>query len=878
MSLFVSALAWSQNTLPILWVEAGNANRKAVLDAGPTVTLSPTTTVMAAGYYAATNLTQVDPNLAAGNIASNVMVFGVLGTLSTNGGSTNTGNGYSQSAKTGQTNSYAVGDDGYFQIGKAWPNPRFTAQANTNQILDNLTGLIWMRDADLFGVTNWLAALSICNNLDYGGKTDWRLPNRREMQSILTVGFNGPSIPNTAGTGKWTANQPFATIRSGKYWNSTTYSGDSNNAWLNNLSTGGGSQEDKSSANYFWAIRNKTVTPQKAIAPIPTNGSDQRCDSVVVSWTDGGGLPNSPSSAADGYHLYFGPAGDMTYLGYTNGTNYDLGRLELGSNYVWRIDATNEIGTATGDIWTFNTVAPPLGKATSPTPTNGAIEVDPINTVLYWTPGLYNGEPWYNMQTLSFGLAGNMTDLGWDVSSYQWGYAVYQNEWYPNGMPAGSQMEWQVFTKLYNPGTGELWATATGDVWTFTVAMGKAINPFPADTAILQPTNTIVSWKNGGGALGYEIWFGLSGEMTNCGTTTTTNYDPGALLEGSNYEWRIDSTNTVTTATGNVWSFTAIIAPSKAVNPVPENESSGQSVTTILGWKNGLATGYEVWFGLSGDMTNCGTTITTNYTPGTLLLGSNYAWRIDSTNAAGMATGDVWTFTAETMAKAGNPLPANDMGITNAFTQVSWTPGGGAEGYEIWFGLAGDMIDCGPTTNTSYECGELVEGSTYEWRIDSTNSVETKTGNVWTFYYFPVRYFSHGDGTVTDMKTGLMWLKQSNTGNMDWETAKSYCSNLVFAGYSDWRLPSMGMAVDQETGDPYELDTLGWADGIPNTTWEGMTGTPFSGLEDFSWYISRSTLDTEEILEYCDYFIEDGSTGTFGIQNGEAVWPVRGGE
>ena len=123
MSLFVYALAWSQNTLPILWVESGIANRKAVLDAGPTVTLSPTTTVMAAGYYAATNLTQVDPNLAAGNIASNVMVFGVLGTLSTNGGSTNTGNGYSQSAKTGQTNSYAVGDDGYFQIGKAWPNP-----------------------------------------------------------------------------------------------------------------------------------------------------------------------------------------------------------------------------------------------------------------------------------------------------------------------------------------------------------------------------------------------------------------------------------------------------------------------------------------------------------------------------------------------------------------------------------------------------------------------------------------------------------------------------------------------------------------------------------------------------------------------------------
>jgi len=44
-----------------------------------TRTLSPTTTVVAAGYYAATNLTQVDVHLAPSNILANVEIFGVKG-------------------------------------------------------------------------------------------------------------------------------------------------------------------------------------------------------------------------------------------------------------------------------------------------------------------------------------------------------------------------------------------------------------------------------------------------------------------------------------------------------------------------------------------------------------------------------------------------------------------------------------------------------------------------------------------------------------------------------------------------------------------------------------------------------------------------------
>jgi len=51
----------------------------------------------------------------------------------------------------------------------------------------------------------------------------------------------------------------------------------------------------------------------------------------------------------------------------------------------------------------------------------------------------------------------------------------------------------------------------------------------------------------------------------------------------------------------------------------------------------------------------------------------------------------------------------------------------------------------------------------------------------------------NNDGTVTDKNNGLMW--QQVTGNNDqlmiWKDALSYCENLTFASYTDWRLPNI---------------------------------------------------------------------------------------
>src|SRR5215471_17721309 len=76
--------------------------------------------------------------------------------------------------RTGQTTSYAAGDDGALQKGVAWPTPRFTDN-NNGTITDNLTGLIWLKNADCrntpglsFG-TNWATALSEVASLNATG-------------------------------------------------------------------------------------------------------------------------------------------------------------------------------------------------------------------------------------------------------------------------------------------------------------------------------------------------------------------------------------------------------------------------------------------------------------------------------------------------------------------------------------------------------------------------------------------------------------------------------------------------------------------------------------------------------------------------------------
>ena len=62
------------------------------------------------------------------------------------------------------TTSYAAGDDGDQGKGVSWPAPRSTDNLD-GTLTDNLTGLIWLKDGNRFGMVTWSEALGDCNGL-----------------------------------------------------------------------------------------------------------------------------------------------------------------------------------------------------------------------------------------------------------------------------------------------------------------------------------------------------------------------------------------------------------------------------------------------------------------------------------------------------------------------------------------------------------------------------------------------------------------------------------------------------------------------------------------------------------------------------------------
>lgn len=146
--------------------------------------------------------------------------------------------------KTGQTTCYdtstgaaiscaGTGQDGEMLAGVAWPGQRFTAGtgAEADCVIDNLTGLMWAKNANLPASTR-----SFTQSLDYiatttnsggglCGHTDWRLPNVNELESLVHAEYTketcgaSPCATNSA----WLNIQGFTNVQADYlYWSSTS--------------------------------------------------------------------------------------------------------------------------------------------------------------------------------------------------------------------------------------------------------------------------------------------------------------------------------------------------------------------------------------------------------------------------------------------------------------------------------------------------------------------------------------------------------------------------------------------------------------------------------------------------------------------------------
>jgi hypothetical protein len=141
----------------------------------------------------------------------------------------------------------------------------------------------------------------------------------------------------------------------------------------------------------------------------------------------------------------------------------------------------------------------------------------------------------------------------------------------------------------------------------------------------------------------------------------------------------------------------------------------------------------------------------------------------------------------------------------------------------------------------------------------------------------PLRYTDNRDGTVTDNKTGLIWLKNANWfGRQNWEKAMQSAANLAHGqcGLSDgskpgdWRLPTRN-EWNAMVDNKYRWPALSNAAGTE--PWK--EGDAFSGVPAGRYWSSTPSANATGSAWYVG--IGYGNVSTYGKTYTYFVWPVR---
>lgn len=279
----------------------------------------------------------------------------------------NLGTNYSlQFLKTDQNSCYSPngkeiscigsGQDAENTAPLATAKSRFKKLAD-NLIADSLTGLIWPQNANLteFPLT-WPEALHFVNTMNAGNKfgyNDWRLPNRRELRSLMSYQTRKPALP---------AGHPFENIYLGWYWTATTAAINPQYAWYVHMEGARMFYGRKDQYYLAWPVRGD------ARSTLPQTGQNRCYDlhgleiDCKNSGQDGAiksGFPWPEPRFIVKQHSVFDQLTHLNWL--TNANFFDgfvswsealalvdaINKSELGKIGTWRLPNINELESLT---------------------------------------------------------------------------------------------------------------------------------------------------------------------------------------------------------------------------------------------------------------------------------------------------------------------------------------------------------------------------------------------------------------------------------------------------------------------------------------------------------------------------------------------------
>ncbi len=150
-------------------------------------------------------------------------------------------------------------------------------------ILDKVTGLMWQQKDD-DTVRTWDDAGAYCTALSLAGHTDWRVPAKKELLSIVDYGKFSPAVDG--------ASFPNTNVDA-YYWTSTEYAADTSNVWFVEFDLGQSFNAPKTDQYYVRCVRGPSAAPDLADngdGTVTDNGTGlmwQQADSgTAKTWED----------------------------------------------------------------------------------------------------------------------------------------------------------------------------------------------------------------------------------------------------------------------------------------------------------------------------------------------------------------------------------------------------------------------------------------------------------------------------------------------------------------------------------------------------------------------------------------------------------------
>jgi hypothetical protein len=226
------------------------------------------------------------------------------------------------------------------------PTAAFTNHGN-GTITHNLTGLMWKQCAQgLSGVgcatgavaaMTWSAALAVAVTDTTAGYTDWRLPNKKELESIVESCGYSPAINQTL----------FPATPGPNFWSSSSYVPVSTGAWFVNFNDGYADTGAKSAVNSVRLVRGGHC-PDPFDAQHPTN-------IAATLDADASGATTKYDTLTDGLlvvRYLFGLTGQSLTAGTLGGTATRTDPAVIKSCLDGIRTSLDIDGNGTSDAWT----------------------------------------------------------------------------------------------------------------------------------------------------------------------------------------------------------------------------------------------------------------------------------------------------------------------------------------------------------------------------------------------------------------------------------------------------------------------------------------------------------------------------------------------